>query len=213
MGLKVTSWIKSKNNEPVAVCQSNDILVMSIKKSRFQKLVSIDDVHVSSCLKCFERGYECLDCKLLEDTNIIKWSEYKKTINFLYHNFSVMKNISRNVISCGNTLEELALNVVVDKVSNQKIQAGNLPYALVEKIMSQKEYWIVFGAMFSLELIKLENVFIISTRTIEKCSRYAYVEDNILWFYRFIESIVSCLHRDFPWFNIEMKVESASEIF
>ena len=81
-----------------------------------------------------------LDYKLLEHTNVVKWSEYKKTINFVYHNFSVVKNISRYVVSCGNTLEELALNVVVDKVSNEKIQAGNLPYALFQEIMSRKEY-------------------------------------------------------------------------
>ena len=95
---------------------------------------------------------QVLDCKLLEVSKYI-----------------------RCVVSCGNTLKELALDFIVDKVSNEKIQNSNLLCSLVQEIMRRKEYWVIFGTMSSSELIKLENFFKNLERTIEKCSRCIYV--------------------------------------
>ena len=38
MGLKVISWLKSKNNELIPVCQPNDILIMNIEDTKWSKL-------------------------------------------------------------------------------------------------------------------------------------------------------------------------------
>ena len=40
--------------------------------------------------------------------------------------------LSKYVVSCGNTLKDLALNVVADNFSTEKIQAANLPQSLVQ---------------------------------------------------------------------------------
>ena len=120
---------------------------------------------------------QVLDCKLLEVSKYIRWSEYKNTLDFIYFDSkdSRVLYISIYVVSCGNTLKELALDFIVDKVSNEKIQNANLLCSLVQEIMRRKEHWVIFGTMSSSELIKLENFFKNLERTIEKCSRCIYV--------------------------------------
>ena len=114
-------------------------------------LFTLEDSVVVTDLTTF-KVTQVLDCKLLEVSKYI-----------------------RCVVSCGNTLKELALDFIVDKVSNEKIQNANLLCSLVQEIMRRKEYWVIFGTISSSELIKLENVFKNLERTIEKCSRCIYV--------------------------------------
>lgn len=82
---------------------------------------------------------QILEWTLPSEPYFIKWSEYEKTVNFVC-DVAGVRYMSKYVVSCGNTLQELALNIVVDKFSAEKIQTSNLPYSLVQEIMNRKEY-------------------------------------------------------------------------
>lgn len=73
---------------------------------------------------------QILECTLDKVTRII-WSEYEKVVNFICDGPDG-HCLSKYVVSCGNTLKDLALNVVADSFSTEKIQAANLPQSLVQ---------------------------------------------------------------------------------
>lgn len=81
---------------------------------------------------------QILECTLDKVTRI-KWSQYEKVVNFICDGPD-SHCLSKYVVSCGNTLKDLALNVVADNFSTEKIQAANLPQSLVHKILSQNKY-------------------------------------------------------------------------
>ena len=81
---------------------------------------------------------QILECTLDKVTRII-WSEYEKMINFICDGPDG-HCLTKYVVSCGNTLKELALNVVADNFSTEKIQAANLPHSLVQEILNRNKY-------------------------------------------------------------------------
>ena len=70
MALKVSSWVKSTNDELVPVCQPNHVLTLTIQFEEYVKLILSDDLCLDPCWEYLRRGYECFILESQFDSTI-----------------------------------------------------------------------------------------------------------------------------------------------
>ena len=70
-----------------------------------------------------------------------KWSKQGKMLNVVCSSHPDQSWYLKYALYRGQTLKELALNVVVEVFSIKKIQASNLPHSLFWEIVTRKTYW------------------------------------------------------------------------